>query len=382
MFRALLLLALLLPLPPALAQDDDPRLARNQAELERVRSRIEALSRSLERDRGRQDELRKSLEDTEKKIASIAADLRSLGRDLDQQSRKVRATQEDQRRIEQQLAAQKRGLGRQIRSAYVMGEGGQTQLLLSQEQAGPLSRMMTYYDYLNRARARKIQGILEQVAQLQAVTARLLEERQALEQLRAQRERTLKGLEAGRAERAQMISRLAARIADEQAELKQLRQNEQEVRRLLDSLRNALADIPLDIGNEKPFAKQRGKLPWPARGRLLASFGQPKAGKNLLWNGLWIAAPQGSPVRAVAGGRVAYVGWMHRYGLIVVLEHEGGYFTLYGHNDSTLRGVGEWVAAGQPLAQAGASGGHAQPGVYFEVRKGKEPLNPRIWLSR
>jgi murein hydrolase activator len=65
-----------------------------------------------------------------------------------------------------------------------------------------------------------------------------------------------------------------------------------------------------------------------------------------------------------------------------VLEHEGGYFTLYGHNDSTLRGVGEWVAAGQPLAQAGASGGHAQPGVYFEVRKGKEPLNPRIWLSR
>lgn len=381
MFRVLLLLALLFPLTPAGA-DEDPRLQRNQAELERVRSRIEALSRSLERDRGRQDELRKTLEDTEKKIAAIGTELRGLARDLDQQNRKVRAIQEDQRRIEQQLAAQKKGLGQQVRSAYVLGAGSQTQLLLSQEQAGPLSRMMTYYDYVNRARARRIEGILAQVQALQAVTARLLEERQALETLRQQRERTLKALEAGRAERAAMVERLAARIADEQTELRQLRQNEQEVRRLLDSLRNALADIPLDLGNERPFAKQRGKLPWPVRGKLLASYGQPKAGPNLLWNGLWIAAAQGSPVRAVAGGRVAYVGWMHRYGLMVVLEHEGGYFTLYGHNDSTLKGVGEWVAAGQPISQAGASGGHAQSGVYFEVRKGKEPVNPRTWLAR
>lgn len=381
MFRVLLLLALLFPLTPAGA-DEDPRLQRNQAELERVRSRIEALSRSLERDRGRQDELRKTLEDTEKKIAAIGTELRGLARDLDQQNRKVRAIQEDQRRIEQQLAAQKKGLGQQVRSAYVLGAGSQTQLLLSQEQAGPLSRMMTYYDYVNRARARRIEGILAQVQALQAVTARLLEERQALETLRQQRERTLKALEAGRAERAAMVERLAARIADEQTELRQLRQNEQEVRRLLDSLRNALADIPLNLGNERPFAKQRGKLPWPVRGKLLASYGQPKAGPNLLWNGLWIAAAQGSPVRAVAGGRVAYVGWMHRYGLMVVLEHEGGYFTLYGHNDSTLKGVGEWVAVGQPIAQAGASGGHTQSGVYFEVRKGKEPVNPRTWLAR
>jgi septal ring factor EnvC (AmiA/AmiB activator) len=77
-----------------------------------------------------------------------------------------------------------------------------------------------------------------------------------------------------------------------------------------------------------------------------------------------------------------YVGWMHRYGLIVLIEHEGGYFSLYGHCQSAAVAAGDAVRAGQVIAAAGDSGGHEQTGVYFEIRKGSEAINPAQWLAR
>jgi murein hydrolase activator len=139
---------------------------------------------------------------------------------------------------------------------------------------------------------------------------------------------------------------------------------------------------PTDTYSDKPFSGQRGKLPWPARGKLIARYGQPKAGGKLSWKGHWIGAAEGAPVRAVARGRVVYVGWMHRYGLIVLVEHDGGYYSLYGHAQSATVSVGDSLRAGQVLARAGSTGGHEQPGVYFELRKGTKPIDPRQWLAR
>ena len=87
-------------------------------------------------------------------------------------------------------------------------------------------------------------------------------------------------------------------------------------------------------------------------------------------------------MHASARGRVAYVGWLSSYGLIVVLQHDKGYFTLYGHNSAVSRTAGEWVSAGDVIAQAGNTGGYERTGLYFEVRKGTEPMDPKDWLGR
>src|SRR3546814_5500854 len=93
------------------------------------------------------------------------------------------------------------------------------------------------------------------------------------------------------------------------------------------------------------FTSLKGKLPWPVRGALLAQYGEAKAGGRLRWNGHWIAAREGAPIQAVAQGRIVYVGWMHRYGLIVLIEHDGGYFTLYGHCQTADVQLGDSVRA-------------------------------------
>lgn len=326
------------------------------------------------------DELRAQLEDSERRFAALTKELAVLRKQIGEQSALRRKTEVQRREAEAQLKRNRVALAKQVRAAYVIGQRGQAKLVLNQDKGQRLSRVMTYYDYLNRARVDRIAKILEQAHALDDLVQKLKRQTAELEATRGRHQGTLTALEAVRDERQEMVRMLGQRIAGEEDELKQLRADERELTRLMKELGAALRDIPANLG-AKPFAKLKGKLPWPARGKLLARFGDPKAGGRLKWNGLWIAGSEGDAVRAVARGRVAYVGWMHAYGLIVVLEHEGGYYSLYGHNQSVAVSIGDWVQAGDLLSTVGLTGGHDRAGLYFELRKGTVPINPRVWFK-
>jgi murein DD-endopeptidase MepM/ murein hydrolase activator NlpD len=88
---------------------------------------------------------------------------------------------------------------------------------------------------------------------------------------------------------------------------------------------------------------------------------------------------EGAEVRAVHNGRVAYADWLRGFGLLLIIEHDEGYMTLYGHNQTLLKEPGEWVAAGDTVALSGSSGGREAPGLYFAIRHRGRPLNPEQW---
>lgn len=129
------------------------------------------------------------------------------------------------------------------------------------------------------------------------------------------------------------------------------------------------------------FAANKGKLPWPARGKLVSRFGEQRQG-SVNWDGLRIHAPAGSEVRAVYGGRVMYADWLRGQGMLLVLDHGGGFMSLYAHNDVLLREPGEWVQPGDAIARVGNSGGEKEPALYFEIRQNGQPVNPLPWLGK
>jgi len=98
--------------------------------------------------------------------------------------------------------------------------------------------------------------------------------------------------------------------------------------------------------------------------------------------GLLVAAPAGTTVRAAAAGTVVYAEWMAGFGLILIIDHGDGHMSLYAHNETLLREGGDAVGAGDPVATVGSSGGHGQPALYFELRRGGKPVDPRGWLGR
>jgi len=370
-------------LAAAAAAVGDDRYQQSAEDLAKVRGRIDAVSKTIEHDKGEQDQLRAAVEAAEHKVDEAGSEARRIAAQIDLQSAKVRQAQAEQAAAEQRLTEQKEALARQLRASYMMGRGGKAELLLSQQDPDRVDRMLVYYDSLNRARAASIVAIdadLKKVAQLKIQYQAQLDSLQALQD---SHKKALSALEADRQERAAAMSKVAERIAGEAEELKGLQASEKQLGELIEKLRQALADVPVEpSGGNKSFPQMRGKMAWPLRGDLLARYGEPKAGGRLQWKGLWIAAAEGAPVRASSRGRVAYVGWLSSYGLIVVLQHEKGYFTLYGHNSAVTRTAGEWVDAGDVIAKAGNTGGYEQPGVYFEVRRGADPMDPKEWLER
>ena len=124
-----------------------------------------------------------------------------------------------------------------------------------------------------------------------------------------------------------------------------------------------------------------GNLRWPVQGPILISYGSPRTAE-LKWKGTLIGASEGTQVKAVAPGQVVYADWLDGFGMLLVIDHGKGYMSLYGHNQSLLRQVGQKVEQGEPVALVGDSGGQERSGLYFEIRYQGEAINPTKWLAR
>ncbi len=139
---------------------------------------------------------------------------------------------------------------------------------------------------------------------------------------------------------------------------------------------------PVEVAHRPPppFVKQRGRLAWPLKGKLLARFGSLRR-TGQAWDGVYIQAGEGAEVRAVHPGRVVYADGLRGFGLLLIVEHDDGYMSLYGQNQQLAKQRGDWVEAGETLALAGAAAGDRLGGIYFGIRHQGKPLNPSKWCQ-
>jgi len=381
LFAGLCLLALVVA-SPAPAGNDDARSQRAAAQLDALRDRIDTVRQQIAADKSQRSDLSNRLSTTQAEISAAAKRLRSLDDRIANARERVTKLTERRDTERDRLANQLAGLRKQVRAAHASGQMDKMRLLLSGESPEKLGRMLVYYEYFADARTEQVNTLRNALTDLAIRQNALENEQNELARQRSARADTLDGLKTHQAQRKRVIAALDEQLSTRQASLKEMRADEQRLHQLMDRLQNELSSLPpIASGDDTPFGKLKGRMQPPVGGRILARFGTAKAGGPLKWQGQWLAADAGDPVRAVAGGRVVYVGYMHRYGLIVVLDHGDNYYTLYGHAESTYVEVGDRVERGQAVAKAGHSGGHKRDGIYFELRKGRTPINPAGWLS-
>jgi septal ring factor EnvC (AmiA/AmiB activator) len=131
---------------------------------------------------------------------------------------------------------------------------------------------------------------------------------------------------------------------------------------------------------EGAFASLRGKLLAPVIGKIEARFGAKRPEGGPAFRGMFIKAPEGTEVRAVAPGRVVHASWMRSYGNLIIIDHGGAYLSIYANNQSLLKQPGDMVKAGEPIATAGNTGGNQEPGLYFELRHLGLAFDPAGWV--
>ena len=366
---------LLLTLAPASAEPDVQR-----ARLESLRAEIAALQAQIAEKRGTHGGLTGELRAAEQSIAAAARQLRRLDADLERQGKRLAGLRQDRAAREQTLQGHHATLAAQARAAYVMGRQERLKILLNQQDPARLSRAMIYYEYLSAARARAIAAIGDELARLAETEREIQREEARLDATRSQQAAELARLEGAQKQRRVLVDALGRELTDQGRQLDRLQADERDLETLLQRLERALADVPMEPAQAAAFGELRGRLPWPADGRLVQSFGTPRLG-SLSWDGVMIAATEGAEVRAVHHGRVAFADWLRGFGMLLIVDHGDGYMTLYGHNQTLFKEAGDWVDVNEPVALVGSSGGRDRSGVYFGIRHQGRAVDPVRWCA-
>lgn len=377
----IILAALLASLLTVHAGAQDPDLAQiKERELEGVREKITALKSSMDKRASERDRITGELQEEEVRIAEQRTHLKELERQREFSERKK--AELDGRLIvkKAELDNETAELESQLVAAYTSGNEERLKLLLNQHDPATLGRMLTYHRYMSAYRGENISAVSGHISELNTLRTETAREEERIAGLARARVAELAELNTAQEKRQALLVSLKARIAEEGSEIDRLAAEERDLARLIAELTSILSDYP--ITSEEPFSDLKGKLTWPVAGTLLHDFGQPRASGGMTWNGVVLTAPRGREVRAVYHGRVVFADWLAGMGLLVIVDHGDGFMTLYGYNETTLKSAGDWVAPGDAIATIGDSGGQQQTSLYFEVRQGAKPVNPRIWVTR
>ncbi|MFL2546459.1 MAG: murein hydrolase activator EnvC family protein [Candidatus Rariloculaceae bacterium] len=362
------------------AVDDAAAQADETQALEEVQSELRALESRLESQREERDASSRALRAAELETANAAGALRDIRAQLAEQRSRQQTLTGEMRQANARLDGERDALTQQIRMSYIAGRQEGVKLLLNQDTPARLGRMVVYYDYLNRARSTRLDAVQTEIATLQNLEAESVQLGENLASLEASQAATVTRLESSRDQRRSVLTGLEEDIDSSGTAIARLREEAQRLGDLISEIRNARISLPTDA--DVGFASVAGELDWPVAGSLLNDFGQQRAGGELRWNGVVIGAPAGTSVRAVYHGRVAYADWLPGLGLLIIVEHGGGYMSLYGHNEAILKASGDWVKPGETIAHVGDSGGQSETAVYFEIRRDGEPIDPRPWMAR
>lgn len=352
-----------------------------EAELKQLRARIDTLRGELDKVRNRYDGMRNEVRDIEQRITAIRSNITEFDTQLQAQESKLRGLERKQRRLDAAVDEQRNHLARQLRAAYAVGRQEYVKILLNQEDPAAVGRIVTYYDYLNRARTERIAAINTTLSELNSVKSEIASEQATLQALRDKAAVEQRDLEESRNKRAALLVKLKGDMSSKDQQLSRLTTDEKEMQKLVEALSRALEDIPPDIEG-KPFKALQGRLGWPTKGPFLVKYGSRRGVGSLTWQGVLIGAPEGQQVRAISHGRVAFAEWLRGYGLLLIIDHGDGYMSLYGYNQTLYKSVGDWVKGGEVVAGVGTSGGQERSGLYFEIRHNGRPANPTQWCRR
>lgn len=349
-------------------------------EMEDLLGRIDAVESRLKRSLEAEHEAEVGLREAETEIARLRAAEREAQQKLEdrqrEQARLAYALQsggEVRRRTQQALAVA-------VQRAWRSGRQDSLKALLGGRSLGEINRRLAWTGILVRSwsrDARESVRMAAEVGQLRNETNSLERE---LADLKARQAERISGLEQAVDARRATLQALRRRIGAAGEEIATLRIRAVTLASLVEDLGRIVEDHP--AAPLPSITAARGQLGWPLRGRVLERFGSGPGRGRAKWAGLLLEADEGAEVRAPHPGRVVFADWVRGLGFLMVLDHGENMLSLYAYNDRLLGRKGEMVSKGQVIAHAGSTGGRREPGLYFEMRRNGEAVDPLRWLGR
>lgn len=425
------MLALLPPL--AIAAAPSREIADKQADLGELRGKIEALRKDLSESEGNRQDAASRLREAERRISRLQHELDDLAGQRGRLEKKLKNLDSQQEALARTLREQQSQLESLVYRQYLRGNRDSLQLLLNGDDPAQVARDLHYLSVLAQQRADLLGDIRGSLEKKKTLAASTRERTAELAEIESEQQKRRSELEKQREERQAIYAQMSDKVNAQRKEIGQLQRDERQLSQLIERLSRILAaqaareaeqarqrerDRARELARrheaapgrepprppadddepprrpragdaENPFepmpsdarlAGRKGSLRLPVAGAVRGRFGSPREGGGT-WRGVFIRAVQGTPVKAIASGRVVFADWMRGFGNLLIVDHGDGYLSIYGNNDALLKRVGQAVRGGDALAAVGNSGGNPETGLYFELRHQGQPIDPMQWAS-
>jgi murein hydrolase activator len=362
------------------AQATDRTRAESQAR--RASERLTALQREADALAGQQRSLLVELRKLEverdlraEQVKQLEAGAETVTRDLANTANQIDA-------LEAETSAARPALESRIVELYKLGNAGYLRLLLNVSDLRELGRAYRMVAALSATDRQRVQRQQQNLERLRNAQQELRQKQAELTRLRQAAQTARTAAERAALARTQLITQIDQR-RDLTAELAaELQAAQLKLQQTLAAINAGVPRASVE-GSALPIRPFRGVLPWPVTGQMLTRFGS-KAARGLTTpgdSGVQFAAAQGSPVRAVHDGSVAYSGPFTGYGNLLIVDHGAQTFSLYGQLGDIQVQRGASVERGQTIGGVGNVPAGI-PGIYFEMRIDGKPVDPLEWLAK
>jgi septal ring factor EnvC (AmiA/AmiB activator) len=355
------------------------RLQKIQKDIQRHRAKTAELKQEETNVVRQLSHLDKEISLSKKLLAELGARENLLGQQID--SLRISIAYEGQ-----MLAYQRKRLAARVRQMYMRGTNYDLEVMLASPSIMEASRRYKFLQLIAERDAKLVEELKNTKSSLEHERAVLTEAMADVVSLKVTRAEEDSRLEESKRTRVGMLTQIRNEKSQHVQAIDELKQSEEQLKDLIGQLeQRRLADSDTSGLPPGDFAKLKGKLIKPVNGKITKKFGQdkhPKFGTVTFNNGVNIKAPSGAPIRAVATGKVEFVDWISGYGNCIILDHGGGYYTLYAHTAQIFVTPGQMVGRNDVIAEVGDSGSLNGYECHFEIRKSKQALDPMKWFAK
>ena len=405
--------------------------AETPAQQNKLQKKISTASSNLKTSRSVSKNLKKKVHQAEDKLNDISKKLHTTEKKINRLTTNLNKSNKERSKLLVKTNQQKDALAQQMQALYTSGKQSHLRLLLKQNDPSDISRTVKYFEYMNKHRLKRIGLIKTRLDKIKTLQSKINEDSRTLKALQTKQRGRKSLLRKVVKEKEFALKKQKKVVYSQEQKLAKLRKEESRLQGVIQRLaekrkreerqrQKALAKAKADKQKaelarkkqqasktaakkpkqkaikatpkkapkkavathyvpNKPFSTLRGKLAWPVRGKLTKSYGSSRNSKQR-WKGVIISAAAGTRVHAIARGKVEFSGRLRGYGYLVIIRHDKNYRSLYAYNRSVYKKEGEIVKAGDIIAAVGNSGSQTNSGLYFEIRKGTAPQNPKRWI--
>ena len=407
----------------------DPSRQKKAAETEqkKVHTRLNTLKKEIGQTEVAKSKASEALTQSQKAISTTELSLAELGQKKTVTENRLAQLSTEQAQLSATIAKQQKQLAKLLQQQYISGGEDRMKLLFSGDNPNRISREMQYMNYYSTAYSQLIASLRQNIKAVDAKKTETRETRQELEKIASKTSEQKQLLEKEKAQHAALVAQLSNKLSNQKKEAERLAQDEKRLGGLVDRLSRRIEEqrkaaekrateqrlsaqqtkkqakqpeqkrkkrpqkqesqaeivreTPYSADTASAFGKKRGSLRMPVQGTITARYGMKRA-DGPSWKGIFIKTSAGTAVHSVAGGKVIFADTLRGFGKLIIIDHGDHYMTIYGNAQSLNKRVGDTVGSGETVATAGNSGENGETGLYFELRRSGQALNPSDWISR